>query len=39
MSPPTFGRKRKEPWEAAGSGFGGAKLANPESLGLLGYKK
>ena len=38
MSTPTFGRKRREPWEAAGSGYGGAKLVNPSDLGLSGYK-
>ena len=37
MSPPTFGRKRRSPAEAAGSGFGNAKPVG--DVGLTRIKK
>jgi hypothetical protein len=39
MSTPTFGRKRRPAWKAAGDAFGGAKLADPTSLKKIRKKK
>jgi len=39
MSTPTFGRKRKPPWKAAGDAFGRATLVGDTGLKQMKKKK